>query len=277
MLLAGIFVAALVYQIWTGGDAWTIWRIPSPAVPLMLVLAAREILRIVTVVSDTEGFRGYFAHNPLVARHHVPGLVSVVALLALLCFVNFRFLPDIAMRVESWEEEASERRVNIALALDRFTEPEATIGVFGAGTVPYYTGRPAIDFLGKMDPRIARLAPDLSDSWSPGVAPRTPKISRPGHNKYDLEYSIQELKPTYVQGFDWYEQSVLDWAKGEYVTVTYDEGASPEKVTWEEDKRVPWEEDKSIRLYLRRNSEEVRRDEVNAAVEAGEASLTIPN
>jgi hypothetical protein len=77
---------------------------------------------------------------------------------------------------------------NLALALERFTTPDATVGVFAAGTVPYYSGRPAIDFLGKMEPRIARLAPDLKDYWSPGVVLQpsrtTPKIVRPGHNKY---------------------------------------------------------------------------------------------
>ena len=274
LLLAGVFAAALVYGVWTGGDAWTLWRIPSPAVPLVLVLAAREIFRVVAAVSDTEGFRGYFARNPVVSGRHVPGLVSAVAVVAVLFLANFRFLPDIAMRVETWEEEASERRVNVALALERFTTPDASVGVFGAGTVPYYSGRPAMDFLGKSDPRIARLAPDLSDSWSPGVDPRTPKISRPGHNKYDLEYSIEELRPTYAQGFEWNGQSVLDWAKDEYVRVTYDgEGASSEEASWEEDKEVPWEEDESVRLNLLMDSEEVRWNEVRAAVEAGEAYL----
>jgi hypothetical protein len=99
------------------------------------------------------------------------------------------------------------------------------VGAFAAGTVPYYSGRPAIDFLGKSDPRIARLAPDLSDYWSPGVVLQpsrtTPKIVRPGHNKYDLEYSIKELKPTHAGGFTWHNQSVLDWAKNEYVRVNY--------------------------------------------------------
>jgi hypothetical protein len=58
--------------------------------------------------------------------------------------------------------------VNGALALERFTEPDATIGVVAAGTVPYCSGRPAIDFLGKSDPRVARLAPDISDYWPRG-------------------------------------------------------------------------------------------------------------
>jgi arabinofuranosyltransferase len=274
LLLAGVFAMALVYQVWTGGDAFTIWRIPSPAVPLMLVLAAREIFRVVAAASGTEAFQRYFAHNPVAQRRYVPELVSVLAVLALLCFVNFRFLPEITMRDRSWDEERSEWRVNVALALDRFTEPDATIGVFGAGTVAYYSGRPAIDFLGKMDPRIARLSPDLSDFWSPGIAPRTSKISRPGHNKYDLEYSIKELKPTHAQGFAWKNQSVLDWARDEYVRVNYE--GDPKEVRWEEDKSVPWEEDKRVHLNLLRDSEEVRWDELRAAVEAGEAYLETP-
>ena len=254
LLLAIVFAMALVYQVWTGGDAWTLWRIPSPAVPLMLMLAAQEIFRVVAAASGTEGFQRYFARNPVAPGRHVPELVSVLAVLALLCFVNFRFMPEITMRDRSWEEERSEWRVNVALALDRFTEPEATIGVFGAGTVPYYSGLPAIDLLGKTDHRIARLAPGLSDFWSPGIDPRSPKISRPGHNKYDLEYSIKELKPTYAQGFAWQNQSVLDWAKNEYVRVNY----------------------KGVHLNLLRDSKEVRWNEVGAPVEAGEASLRRP-
>ena len=95
--------------------------------------------------------------------------------------------------------------------------------------------------MGKADPRIARLAPDLS-------------YGRPGHDKYDLEYSIQELKPTHAQGFVWLDDSVLDWAKNEYVRVNY----------------------KGVHLNLLRASKEVRWDEVGAAVEASEASTESP-
>jgi arabinofuranosyltransferase len=64
LLLAGVFAMALVYQVWTGGDAWDRWRIFSPAMPLMLVLAAREIFRVVAAVSDTAGFRGSSSATP---------------------------------------------------------------------------------------------------------------------------------------------------------------------------------------------------------------------
>jgi hypothetical protein len=258
VLLAGVFVVALLYQVWTGGDAWDRWRFFSPVLPMVLALAVREIFRVVAAASGTEGFWGYFAHNPVAPRRHVPGLVSVLAVLALLCFVNFRFLPEIMGERSIDEQALNEGRVNVALALERFTGPDATVGVFAAGTVPYYSGRPAIDFLGKSDPRIARLAPDLSDYWSPGVVLQpsrtSPKIIRPGHNKYDLEYSIKELKPTYVKSFNWHNQSVLGWARDEYVGVNYE----------------------GVHLNLLRDSKEVRWDEVGAAVEAGEAFLGRP-
>jgi len=60
-----------------------------------------------------------------------------------------------------------------------------------------------VDFLGKCDPRVARLPPDTTGaiSWS-GLR------SVPGHNKYDLRYSILQRRPTYVAGLKWGRQDV---------------------------------------------------------------------
>jgi hypothetical protein len=44
----------------------------------------------------------------------------------------------------------------------------------------------------------------------------------PGHNKYDLRYSIKTLKPTYVQGFQWGKQDLSQWAESKYVQVEYE-------------------------------------------------------
>ena len=44
LLVAGVFAAALGYQVWTGGDAWQYWRLLSPAVPLLLAVGVRVIL-----------------------------------------------------------------------------------------------------------------------------------------------------------------------------------------------------------------------------------------
>jgi hypothetical protein len=239
LFLGGVFGVTLLYQVWTGGDAWDLWRIFSPAMPLMLVLAAWAIFRAVATVSETAAFRGLSDRNH--AHRLLPGLVSILAVLAVLGLANLRFVPEITMQRQSEEEYLNERRMSVVLALEKFTTPEATLGLFGVGTIPYYTGQPGIDFLGKMDPRIAHLPPDLAHP-------------RPGHNKYDLEYSIKELRPTHVQSFEWYDESVLDWAQDEYVGVKY----------------------RDAHLNLLKGSEEVRWDEVDAAVDADEASLTTP-
>ncbi|QIN80184.1 hypothetical protein GBA65_18540 [Rubrobacter marinus] len=239
LLLAGVFGVTLLYQVWTGGDAWNLWRIFSPAMPLVLVLGVRAILRAVSAASDAPAYRELSGRSR--ALRLLPGLVSVLAVLAVLAFVNLRFAPEITMQRQSEEEYLNERRMSVALALREFTTPDATVGLFGVGTIPYYTGGPGLDFLGKMDPRVANLPPD--DAYS-----------RPGHNKFDLEYSIKELRPTHAQGFEWHGQSVLEWARNEYVGVKY----------------------KDAHLNLLKGSNEVRWDKLDAAVARGEATLTTP-
>ena len=239
LLLGGVFGVTLLYQVWTGGDAWDLWRIFSPAMPLMLLLAVWTVLRAAVAVSETAAFRGRAARSPVISR--LPGLVSMLAVLVVILLVNLRFLPEITMQRQSLEEYLNERRMSVVLALEKFTTPDATVGLFGVGTIPYYTDRPGLDYLGKMDPYIANLPPDLVNS-------------RPGHNKYDLEYSIKELKPTHSQSFEWYGQSVLLWAQEEYVGVKYEDA----------------------HLNLLKSSKDVRWDEIYAAVESGEATLTTP-
>ena len=106
--------------------------------------------------------------------------------------------------------------VNTAIAIDHVTTDDATLGVFWAGSIPYYTGRVAIDFLGKSDRYIARLRPDLS-----GNVASNGMTSVPGHNKYNLDYSIKVLQPTYIQGFKYGGQDLSDWGKSKYATLEY--------------------------------------------------------
>lgn len=54
--------------------------------------------------------------------------------------------------------------------------------------------------------------------------------------------------------FEWYDRSVLPWAQNEYVGVKY----------------------KDAHLNLLKGSKDVRWDDLDAAVAAGEASLTAP-
>jgi hypothetical protein len=69
----------------------------------------------------------------------------------------------------------------------------------------------SIDILGKCDTVISKLPPDTSGhiAWN-GMR------SVPGHNKYDLEYSLRKLKPVWAQQFEWGRQNLDAYRDSNY-------------------------------------------------------------
>ena len=133
------------------------------------------------------------------------------------CFYfNQPFLKELLLIKKPYTTEENIRLVNRAYAIRDLTKETASVGVFWAGIIPFYSERYAIDFLGRSDPEIANLPPDLSGqvSWS-GMN------SVPGHNKYDLTASIIEKKPTYIQGAKWGGDDVTAWVNRYYVLVSH--------------------------------------------------------
>ena len=70
--------------------------------------------------------------------------------------------------------------------------------------------------LGRTDAYIASLPADLSGAVAWGGM-----LSVPGHNKYDLEYSIKQLRPTYVEASAWGGQDITAWMPTHYELVNY--------------------------------------------------------
>ena len=202
--LFSFLIAALGYQIYVGGDPWPLWRILSPAMPMVFILAILGAL-------------GLFQGWAWLARHKIfiPTLTTILAF-ASLALTNLPFLYNDLLIYPTAASTASRVNTDTAIAIDALTSPNASIGVIWAGTAPYYADRYGIDFLGKSDKYIASLKPDISGavSWS-GM------ISVPGHNKYDLNYSIVEQRPTYIQYYSWGDQTVFKWATENYVQVEY--------------------------------------------------------
>jgi len=175
--------AVIGYQIWTGGDPWPYWRMLSPVMPLIFILFVHDILLIAAVLSNR-------------AVTQSPIFIVLFIILSGLFQTNLFFSLEIVFLKKPYQTVANQTNINDAIALSHLTTAEATLGVFWAGSIPYYTGRVSADFLGKTDKHIAQLNPDLSEPAWHGMR------GVPGHNKYDLNYSIKLKQPTYVQTLD---------------------------------------------------------------------------
>jgi len=86
------------------------------------------------------------------------------------------------LNYEHFYDESS--RIQVARWVRNYPVKDARIAVSWAGTVPYFTGNYSIDILGKCDRKIARMAPVTGFN--------------PGHNKWDIDYSIGELEPDII-------------------------------------------------------------------------------
>ena len=183
-MLAILVGVALLYQVWTGGDPWPYWRMLAPVMPIVFILSLDALC---------------WAAQALRGRM----LLVVVAMVTVYLCADSAFSGEMTFREPAAQVVSNQGDVDESLALDAVTTTRATIAVIWAGTLPYYSGRPAIDLLGKSDPYIAHLAPDLSGdiAWN-GMT------SVPGHNKYDLRYSILRLRPTYTQTLIWGRQDL---------------------------------------------------------------------
>jgi len=230
-LALAIFAAAVAYQIWVGGDAWNLWRLTCPTVPLLLVLAITGAAAAVgRLGTPTRALR--FLEGRAMPLAVVGGVFAAAVAAGTMYCANERFTRNITFARRPLYVKYSRTNTDQGMALKELLLPGATVGCTWAGTIPYYSEAAGVDFLGKNDPRIAALPPDLSGELA-SYGMRT----LPGHNKYDLDYSIKELRPTYLQVVRWGRQDLALWAAfGRY-------------------RRVPY---KGVSLLLLRDSEHVR-------------------
>lgn len=164
-----VFVA-MAYQVWAGGDVLPQWRMLVPVMPVLFLLMV-------------------WALSSLKWRVALPVLVVCMIVM------EWEFLPSFIAPFRASDGSAL---VQIGRAMKAVTQDDATIAVFAAGSIPYYSERRSIDCLGKSDAYIAHLPPDLSGavSWA-GMK------SVPGHNKYDLEYCIGKAQPDATERMNW--------------------------------------------------------------------------
>jgi len=193
ILLALLVTGQMAYSVYVGGDAWEhkggANRYIAVALPLFFVLFSLALDQIVQAVSQTI--------QNIKLRFKVEHLSNIIIIgISLLGLANFNFIQQDSRYLKRWLLlrppifiEGNKDAVHIALAVKKVTSPQAQIAVVTAGAIPYFSERPALDLLGKNDAYIAHL---------PSHSPDKLEDVRPGHMKWDYDYSIGELKPDMV-------------------------------------------------------------------------------
>jgi len=231
-LLFAMTAVTSLYSIWIGGDAWE-WSTKFPnrylscVLPLFFVLAAaatdqvtaRSVRRVDVAVAlaIVLGLVAY-AVFPSEYRLALPGrfptrqaaaggvafLLAAGLIVTLSWRAHWRSLdwpvlivaaclavnvPAIGFAVKSdgFDVAIDRHLTREGLALRRMLPADSSLGVTYAGSICYYSRLRCVDLYGKSDRHIARM---------PAVDP----VFYPGHNKFDLHYSLAIVAPDYVDG-----------------------------------------------------------------------------
>jgi arabinofuranosyltransferase len=176
LLLLCFAVCVVACQIWVGGDAWPYWRMLVPAVVVLIVAAVDGASSLV---------RWVVRHD---WRFLVAGF-SAACLAWALWLADQPFMNELRMNIPAYTVAMNQSRVQDGLALAHYADPQASVAVFAAGVVPYYSGLRGVDAFGKSDRPIAQL---------PGPGFADGRTVSPGHNKLDLHHSIETLLPDVI-------------------------------------------------------------------------------
>jgi arabinofuranosyltransferase len=181
--LLALFWMTFAYNFWVGGD-WvfpTCSRFLAPVLPLYIVLFVGSAFRLV------DGARSLERLGPR-------GRAALFGALALVSCVGF----NTSVSLKEWvtlgrppmRHAKNEAAYHVAVYLRDHARPGTTIGVHGAGIIPYFADLPALDVLGKCDPHIARTRVDTAavrEVWGHDFVP--------GHSKFDWDYVMNERRP----------------------------------------------------------------------------------
>ena len=192
--LVGLPVAMIVYTVYVGGDAFGGWRFLAPYIPFAFLSLLLDVPQL------DHAIRSNLAESRLGSWRS--SIITAVAIVFILTIARPPMIDNYVSLLRK-PNPTDVANINTAIWLNDVLEPSATVGVFYAGSVPFYTSFFAYDFLGKCDRHIAKVPPDKS-----GAVSWQGQTSVPGHNKYDLYYSILDKQPTYVENVKWASQDV---------------------------------------------------------------------
>lgn len=203
-----VILAQLAYSVYVGGDAWEhrggsnrYISIVMPIYFILFVYAADLIRQSILIKIQPRSKTSFAVSNVLLV------LFVLASMLNMNLLVDFKSLQRWALLRQPIFIEGNKEYVRISQAINKITTPQASIAVVSAGAIPYFTDRYALDLLGKNDVKIAHEVARGANN------PFNLDRFRPGHMKWDYDYSIGELKPDVVVqlwGDDGTAQAYLD-------------------------------------------------------------------
>lgn len=193
LLLAALLLGQVAYSVFVGGDAWEhkggANRFIAIAMPLFFVLFVQTLDRIrAALIAQRKD-----AWTKLASQ-------AVLAAFVFTSLFSFNVINE-NDALQKWTlikrpifVAGTQRYVTLGLLLKDITASQAKIAVVTAGNIIYFAEREGIDMLGKSDREIARSQPHETG----GSLDNVDEIFRPGHNKWDYQHSIVELRPDIV-------------------------------------------------------------------------------
>ncbi|RYG66594.1 hypothetical protein EON80_15120 [bacterium] len=168
--VVALLAISLFYSAYAGGDAFPYNRFLTPLLP--------SLFAAVAAVLFTAGKTRGEGSKPKVRLAVACGSVAIMAVW---------FAPNLMLRrpdPHPWNLK-DEGNVRIALLVKQQLPASARVADFWAGNSFYFNDCYGIDLLGKMDSHIANR-------------PVVSKGTKPGHNKWDFDFSLRTLKADYV-------------------------------------------------------------------------------
>jgi hypothetical protein len=172
LLLLALFIAQIGYSVWVGGDyaedlVASANRFIAQGMPALFILFALVLERMIQSASSAQVKQGF---------------AVLIGLGAVLVISGQPWMNWVISNAPMLRTDI--QRVKLGLHIKDYTDPSAVIAVHAAGQIPYFSERTTIDLLGKSDPVIAK-GPPATDFV-------------PGHNKWDYNYSILQLRPDLI-------------------------------------------------------------------------------
>jgi hypothetical protein len=217
-LVAWMFVAQVLYNIYVGGDAWEWYgganryiaiAIPMFFIMLWCVLATiyRWLVEAARALGDSDP---RFRLKPTAAGVGL-GFAAVILLVTYNYTYGTDALKEWLLLHPSMFADENRNKVEDAKLLEALTTPQATITIAAAGIVPYFADRTFIDLLGKNDTVIGR---------SQMKGDQVPEFL-PGHMKWDYGYSIGQLKPDVVFELWLHAQDAGQYLSADYLAIWF--------------------------------------------------------